>query len=174
MVQKEIMLYYPVNDISCNNYPQSKILNNIVYDIITGCWIWTIGTCTEGYGRFRHNGSIYRTHRYMYLAVKGEIPNGYLVRHLCHNRACCNLEHLMLGTDLDNWHDSADIHYAVMDKLKKRYIINGVVYNGTNSTARELSTSSTTLIKYTDPYTRVFNYNAYCNGCYTANVIPAF
>lgn len=35
-------------------------------------------------------------HRYMYEQRYGKIPEGYDVHHKCHNRACCNVEHLEL------------------------------------------------------------------------------
>lgn len=33
-------------------------------------------------------------HRYVWEEVYGHIPEGFEIDHLCHNRACCNVEHL--------------------------------------------------------------------------------
>jgi hypothetical protein len=35
----------------------------------------------------------------------GEIPKGMVIRHKCDNPACCNIEHLEIGTPLDNVND---------------------------------------------------------------------
>ena len=41
------------------------------------------------------------------MANNKEIPNGFIVRHKCDNRKCCNPEHLELGTYSDNSLDTA-------------------------------------------------------------------
>ena len=41
----------------------------------------------------------------MYKIKNGEIPKGRVVMHTCDNPACCNPEHLMLGTVNDNVQD---------------------------------------------------------------------
>jgi hypothetical protein len=33
-------------------------------------------------------------------------PGDLLVRHLCHNRKCCNIEHLAIGTQAQNYQDN--------------------------------------------------------------------
>jgi hypothetical protein len=53
------------------------------------CWPWR-GHLTDGYGRFRG----FRPHRISYTLVKGPIPEGLSLDHLCRNRACCNPDHL--------------------------------------------------------------------------------
>jgi hypothetical protein len=42
------------------------------------------------------------------MLVNGEIPKGGMVRHKCHNRACCNPAHLELGEAQDNVQDMWD------------------------------------------------------------------
>lgn len=45
-------------------------------------------------------------HRAAYMLEVGPIPEGMVVRHKCDNPICCNPEHLELGTQKDNVHDT--------------------------------------------------------------------
>lgn len=68
------------------------------------CHEW-IGSCVGGYGSFRLNGKIQKAHRLAYQNKIGDIPTGMIVMHTCDNRACVNVNHLRLGTVLDNNRD---------------------------------------------------------------------
>lgn len=74
------------------------------------CWPWTGTTRGNlGYGllmEWRDNKRIARAaHRLSWEFCFGPIPNGLLVRHMCHNPKCCNPTHLLLGTAKDNFED---------------------------------------------------------------------
>ncbi len=56
----------------------------------------------DGYGK-TPNGSY--AHRAAYESAYWPLEPGQLVRHLCHNRACINVEHLAVGTQVDNMRD---------------------------------------------------------------------
>ena len=58
-----------------------------------------------GYTRIRHNGKHKRLFRVMYEIKNGEIPKGMVIRHKCDNPACCNVDHLEIGTWKDNVSD---------------------------------------------------------------------
>lgn len=44
---------------------------------------------------------------YLYEQKYGPIPQGLVLRHLCHDKACINLSHLAVGTRRENAHDSS-------------------------------------------------------------------
>lgn len=69
-----------------------------------GCWIWTGSIGTGGYGTIggEHAGRILRTHRVAWELTNGPIPAGLKVLHRCDNPPCVRLDHLFLGTQIDN------------------------------------------------------------------------
>jgi hypothetical protein len=71
----------------------------------TGCWLWTHGTTNQGYGRLFLDGKIQLAHRVSYQMFNGDIPEGMMVRHVCHNPVCFNPDHLLVGTAQDNSDD---------------------------------------------------------------------
>lgn len=60
----------------------------------TDCIIWLGAKTKGGYGlKYNSHGSDL-IHRQAYENVKGKIPDGLELDHLCRNRACYNPEHL--------------------------------------------------------------------------------
>ena len=68
----------------------------------TGCWPWTGYTLPDGYGRIGVSRRLVLTHRLSYELSTGEIPAGMQIDHICHNRGCCNPQHLRLATQKQN------------------------------------------------------------------------
>jgi len=60
-----------------------------------GCWRWTAGIGTEGYGRWWHGSRRVRlAHRASYELLVGPIDAGLQLDHLCRVRECVNPAHL--------------------------------------------------------------------------------
>lgn len=74
--------------------------------ITTPCLAFTGWKRLSGHGRIKHDGKMVSAHRVAYEHKHGPIPKGMCVMHLCDNPACCNPDHLTLGTQKENTHDS--------------------------------------------------------------------
>jgi hypothetical protein len=67
------------------------------------CIVWVGTICGWGYGIITVQGEGQTSaHRYAWARVNGPIPDGLFVDHICHNRACVNVEHLRLATQAQN------------------------------------------------------------------------
>lgn len=88
---------------------RSKLVSQLFANVDPpGCWTWN-GARTKkefngGYGKM-HDGSNRRTHRVIWEALNGPIPNGLIVIHTCDNPPCVRPNHLALGTHKQNQQD---------------------------------------------------------------------
>lgn len=58
------------------------------------CWEWLGYRTKKGYGRCVRGGRRWRVHRLVWTELRGEIPAGMVIDHLCRNPACCNPDHM--------------------------------------------------------------------------------
>ncbi len=91
-----------ITDDAKANFEKKYVVNRF-----TGCWNWTAGITSDGYGVFgakMEDGAIktYRAHRFSFEIYKSEIPEGMMVLHECDNRKCVNPDHLIVGSHVDN------------------------------------------------------------------------
>jgi hypothetical protein len=67
-----------------------------------GCLIFTGSLNNNGYGWIGIGRKLFMAHRVAYELAKGPIPEGLEVMHACNRPACCNPDHLSLGTHAEN------------------------------------------------------------------------
>lgn len=98
-----------------------------------GC-IYCISHCKDenGYTRIRYNKKHERLFRILYCKKHGDIPHGMLIRHKCDDPACCNINHLELGTSKDNVDD-------MIKRGRSRYKEQKPWLNGSNNLQSKLS-----------------------------------
>ena len=71
-------------------------------DFGTGCWEWMAARRT-GYGAFAVPPKrVLPAHRFAYELMRGPIPDGLVIDHLCRNRGCVNPWHLEVVTNRVN------------------------------------------------------------------------
>ena len=86
----------------------------------TPCWAWQCCKNEKGYGRtvVPLMGHV-RIHRATYQLLRGPIPGGMQIDHLCRVKECCNPDHLEIVTNEENARRAAP---------HRRTIINGRIH----------------------------------------------
>lgn len=92
----------------------------------SSCWHWTGRPNNKGYGTY--SGSM--AHRRAYEALKGQIPTGLEIDHLCRVRLCVNPLHLEAVTPKENVR-RADAGWGKFNR-KKTHCRKGHSYSGRN------------------------------------------
>ena len=75
-----------------------------------GCLEFQGTISKNGYGKIKILDKLVSTHRLSYELVNGKIPEGKMACHKCHNRKCCNVDHIYIGSALQNNSDKTKLN----------------------------------------------------------------
>lgn len=76
-----------------------ELMDHVVQEPMSGCWLWTGALHSGGYAQARIDGRTQYVHR---LVVADQLRVGLQVDHLCRVRACVNPAHLDVVTQVEN------------------------------------------------------------------------
>lgn len=147
----------------------NKILENVEIDKNSGCWNWLKSLNSSGYGQLTVDGTYWSAHRYS-VSLTTDLKTSDVVRHLCHNKRCCNPEHLAIGTHADNWRDSEKVHLEAARQRRRSWNVCGQNYKTLREACKNTGISNQAMIKYTKDGT--FDVESYRIGCRKARVKP--
>jgi putative hemolysin len=68
----------------------------------TGCWLWLSTLDRDGYGQLNRRYKTYKAHRFAYTVLRGPVPDGMVLDHICRVRSCVNPDHLRPVTHAEN------------------------------------------------------------------------
>lgn len=96
------------------------------------CWNWIPKPHKTGYSHFRVKNKIYKGNRIAWIITNGDIPEDKpYILHSCHNKRCCNPNHLRAGTQQENmddmYHAKRNNHPGkpgINSKLTKEQVVN--------------------------------------------------
>jgi len=101
-----------------------------------GCRLWTAAVNRSGYGCVWRGGKMLLAHRVAWELVHGPVPKGLCVLHRCDTPGCVVVDHLFLGSNLDNMKDMASKGRAwnprAAANAKKSHCSKGHPYSGSN------------------------------------------
>lgn len=80
----------------------ARFWSKVGYAAAIDCWPWSASLNDGGYGQFMVDGKPQRAHRIAWELLRGEIPHGLVIDHLCRNRWCVNPWHMEPVTNEEN------------------------------------------------------------------------
>lgn len=81
--------------------PLTELLED-KFTVDNGCWEWTGYRMHSGYGQVGIGGAHLYAHRAVWEMLRGPIPEGQTIDHLCRNRGCVNPGHMEIVTSREN------------------------------------------------------------------------
>jgi hypothetical protein len=119
--------------------PMTRLLS--MTEITDTCWLWHGPKCKDGYGSTsrpvegqKQYKSI-RAHRYMYELIRGPIPEGKLLHHICAVKECINPSHLMPVSVLE--HNRMEPNNLAGANIRKTHCPKGHPYNEQNTRMKQ-------------------------------------
>lgn len=108
-----------------------RVISKISPEPNTGCWLWIGQLSNEGYARITYKRKHWKAHRLVYELMRGCIPVGLQLDHLCRVRCCVNPQHLEPVTNRENSRRS-----PLIGKTLKTHCKSGHEYTADNTRLR--------------------------------------
>lgn len=83
-----------------------RITEKVTYEPNSGCWLWTGGLSSYGYGATQFQGRQLLMHRVVFEMYNGAVPGTGVLCHRCNVRSCVNPDHIYIGTAQSNVMDA--------------------------------------------------------------------
>jgi hypothetical protein len=93
--------YKPVKFDKRTPHLKKRNPNRYIVDA-NGCHVWQLSTTANGYPITTRQGKRVMAHKQAYEEVRGAVPDGLVLDHLCKNILCINPEHLEAVTQAEN------------------------------------------------------------------------
>lgn len=97
---------------------------------IGGCWTWMACINQDGYGNWTIGKKTVRAHRMSWNLLRGDIPDGMFLDHVCRVRSCVNPDHLRVVTPKENAISNSLSRQAI--NSTKTHCIRGHILAGEN------------------------------------------
>ncbi len=95
----------------------------------TACHTWIGPVGDGGYGRVQFRNTHMGAHKAAYIKAVGEVPEGFVLDHLCRNRLCIRPDHLEPVTDRTNILRGIG---PTAENARKTHCLNGHPLSGDN------------------------------------------
>lgn len=101
------------------------------------CWFFARALSTAGYGVIWNGEKVVYAHRLMYEQMKGSVPKGLELDHLCRNRSCINPDHLEPVTHKENQARGLGAELFIRHNAYKKACQKGHIYDDKNTYYRK-------------------------------------
>ena len=119
--------------VDCRGTIEERFHSRYRVDEMTRCWNWTGALSAGSYGSIYKDGRMQKAHRVSYELLRGAIPHGLQLDHLCRNRRCVNPAHLEPVTASENI-----LRSPLLDRQShKTHCPSGHPYSGDNLIIRK-------------------------------------
>ncbi len=105
-----------------------RALSKVSPEPNTGCWLWTGGAMAPGYGVIQVAGRARLAHRIIWQELRGPIPDGMVLDHVCRTRPCVNPDHLRIVSPRINAIENSD-SFAAKNAAKSCCPVCGNAYS---------------------------------------------
>lgn len=99
----------------------------------SGCWVFQPAVKDDWYGKIRDDGKTSNVHTVVWTWLRGPVPDGLELDHLCRYRPCCNPDHLDAVTHRENCFRGLAPVFAKLRRVTQTHCKRGHEFNSVNT-----------------------------------------